>query len=45
MQEVRLCGASAELNSAQAQLDEKQLELDSVNAMYNAAMTEKQVQA
>ena len=32
----------AELNHAQTQLDEKQKELDEVQAMYEAAMREKQ---
>jgi len=31
-----------ELNSAQIQLDEKQMELDQVQAMYDTAMKEKQ---
>lgn len=35
--------AAAELNSAQAQLDEKQRELDKVQAMYDSAVKEKQV--
>ena len=35
--------AAAELNSAQAQLDEKQRELDKVQAMYDGAVKEKQV--
>ena len=33
----------ADLNAAQAQLDEKQKELDVVQALYDAAMREKQV--
>ena len=32
-----------DLNKAQAQLDEKQRELDAVQAMYDQAMKEKQV--
>jgi len=32
-----------DLNKAQAQLDEKQRELDAAQAMYDQAMTEKQV--
>lgn len=35
--------AAAELNSAQAQLDDKQRELDKVQAMYDGAVREKQV--
>ena len=35
--------AAAELNSAQEKLDEKQRELDKVQALYDAAVTEKQV--
>jgi len=31
-----------DLNKAQAQLDEKQRELDAVRALYDQAMTEKQ---
>lgn len=43
MQEARLKVAMTDLNTAQAQLDEKQKELDVVQAMYDAAMLEKQV--
>ncbi len=32
-----------DLNKAQAQLDEKQRELDAVQALYDQAMKEKQV--
>ena len=35
--------AANELNNAQAQLDEKQEELDKVQAMYDGAVKEKQV--
>ena len=35
--------AAVELNSAQAQLDDKQRELDKVQAMYDGAVREKQV--
>ena len=35
--------AAAELSSAQAQLDDKQRELDKVQAMYDGAVREKQV--
>ena len=42
VQEVRYNVAMTELNDAQATLDEKQKELDAVQAMYNAAMSEKQ---
>ena len=43
MQEARLKVAAAELNSAQEKLDEKQRELDKVQAMYDGAVKEKQV--
>ena len=43
VQENRLTAATNELNTAQAQLDDKQRELDKVQAVYDAAMTEKQV--
>ena len=43
VQEARLTVANKELASAQAQLDEKQKELDEVQAMYEFAMKEKQV--
>ncbi|KAM6900105.1 dynein axonemal heavy chain 5 [Xenentodon cancila] len=42
MQEKRLADAQAELGKAQQQLDAKQQELDAVQALYNAAMKEKQ---
>ena len=42
-QQARLDGATVELNDAQAILDEKQRELDVVQALYDSAMTEKQV--
>ena len=42
-QQARLTNATEELNVAQGILDEKQRELDAVQAMYNAAMKEKQV--
>ncbi|XP_039610084.1 dynein heavy chain 5, axonemal-like [Polypterus senegalus] len=42
LQEARLTVAQTELSNAQMQLDEKQKELDEVQAMYNAAMSEKQ---
>ena len=42
-QQARLEGATTELNDAQAILDEKQRELDIVQALYDSAMTEKQV--
>ena len=42
-QQARLEGATTELNDAQAILDEKQKELDIVQALYDSAMTEKQV--
>ena len=45
VQEGRLGVATKELDAAQAQLDEKQKELDKVQAIYDAAMTEKQVNA
>ena len=44
MQEARLGVAMADLNAAQAQLDEKEAELAVVRAMYDKAMAEKQVQ-
>ena len=43
VQEARLKVASTELNSAQEKLDDKQRELDKVQAMYDAAVKEKQV--
>ncbi|KAG9479366.1 hypothetical protein GDO78_012827 [Eleutherodactylus coqui] len=42
LQGARLAVAQAELNKAQNQLDAKQKELDDVQAMYDAAMREKQ---
>ncbi|KAK2191796.1 hypothetical protein NP493_45g04011 [Ridgeia piscesae] len=42
-QQARLDGATVELNDAQAILDEKQRELDVVQALYDSAMTEKQL--
>ncbi|XP_077982678.1 dynein axonemal heavy chain 5-like [Glandiceps talaboti] len=42
VQEARLGGAMADLASAQEQLDAKQRELDVVQAMYDAAMRDKQ---
>lgn len=43
VQEARHKVAMGDLNKAQAQLDEKQKELDQVQAMYDAAVGEKQV--
>lgn len=43
VQEARLKVAMTDLNKAQAQLDEKQKELDAVQALYDAAVGEKQV--
>lgn len=43
VQEAKYGVAMSDLNGAQAQLDEKQKELDAVQAMYDAAMSEKQV--
>ena len=43
VQEVRLSTAMSDLNATQAQLDEKQRELDVVQAMYDKAMRQKQV--
>ena len=42
IQEARLNKANASLTEAQDQLDEKQKELDVVQAMYDAAISEKQ---
>ena len=42
IQEGRLNKANAELATAQAQLDEKERELNVVKAQYDAAMTKKQ---
>ena len=43
VQEVRLSTAMSDLNATQAQLDEKQRELDVVQAMYDKAMRQKHV--
>ncbi|GAB1603059.1 dynein axonemal heavy chain 5 [Argonauta hians] len=43
LQAGRLEGANNDLAQAQAQLDDKQQELDKVQAMYDAAMREKQI--
>jgi dynein heavy chain len=43
VQEAKYEVAMRDLNKAQAQLDEKQRELDAVQAMYDRAMKEKQV--
>jgi len=43
VQEARLAVAMSDLNTAQAQLDDKNRELAAVMAMYDAAMAEKQV--
>lgn len=43
VQEAKLAVAMNDLNVAQAQLDEKNRELAEVMALYDAAMTEKQV--
>jgi dynein heavy chain len=43
VQEAKLAVAMSDLNDAQAQLDEKNRELAEVMAMYDAAMSEKQV--
>ena len=43
MQEARYDGAMKDLNKAQMQLDEKQAELEAVQAQYSQAMVEKQV--
>lgn len=45
VQEAKYTGAMNDLNKAQGQLDEKQRELDAVQALYDAAMAEKQVSA
>ena len=42
VQEAMYESAMKDLNKAQAQLDEKQRELDAVRALYDQAMTEKQ---
>ena len=43
MQAAKLEVAKKELHKAQSLLDEKQKELDAVQAVYDAAMREKQV--
>jgi exonuclease VII small subunit len=43
VQEARYEAAMKDLNKAQAQLDEKQRELDAVQAIYDQALREKQV--
>lgn len=43
VQEARLKVAAAELNGAQEKLDDKQRELDKVQALYDGAVREKQV--
>lgn len=43
IQESRYEAAMKDLNKAQAELDEKQRELDAVQAVYEQAMREKQV--
>jgi len=43
VQEARYEAAMKDLNKAQAELDEKQRELDAVQAIYEQAMREKQV--
>ena len=42
-QQARLTSATEELDTAQAVLDEKQRQLDAVQALYNSAIQEKQV--
>jgi len=42
VQEAKYESAMKDLNNAQAELDEKQRELDTVRALYDQAMTEKQ---
>jgi len=42
VQEAKYESAMKDLNSAQAQLDDKQRELDAARALYEQAMTEKQ---
>lgn len=42
VQEIRLKAAMTDLNTAQAQLDEKEKELNATMQQYNSAMTEKQ---
>ena len=43
MQEARYEAAMKDLNKAQDQLDEKEKELEAVQAQYDQAMSEKQV--
>lgn len=43
VQEARLKVAMTDLNKAQSQLDDKQRELDVVQALYDSAVNEKQV--
>ena len=45
MQEARYEAAMKDLNKAQDQLDEKEKELEAVQAQYDQAMSEKQVHA
>jgi len=42
VQEAKYESAMKDLNSAQAELDDKQRELDTVRALYDQAITEKQ---
>jgi len=42
VQEAKYESAMRDLNMAQAQLDDKQRELDAVRALYDQAMSEKQ---
>ena len=42
MQEAKYESAMKDLNDAQEELDAKQRELDTVRALYDQAMTEKQ---
>lgn len=44
VQQAKYEAAMKDLNKAQAELDDKQRELDAVQAMYDQAMREKQVQ-
>jgi len=45
VQEAKYEAAMKDLNKAQATLDDKQRELDAVQALYDQAMREKQVRA
>ena len=45
MQEARYEAAMKDLNKAQEQLDDKEKELEAVQAQYDQAMSEKQVSA